>query len=332
MSNSWVDNPFGKDRKYISDLLHFDLIFLQHGITKDDVSKYLNRFQKNYSLFITSTKREYKSILNFKYGYNKNNVILTGLPRYDNLYRLNKIKRREKIIFIAPTWRMNIKGTTNSINYESIYSETFKFTDYFNFYNNLINDEKLIYVMKKYNYTGIFCLHPTFSSQYKDFTRNHLFSIENKCNYQKNLFKASLLITDYSSLFFDFAYLRKPVIYAHFDYEEYRKNHYKKGYFDYERDGFGSIAHDLESTVNKIINEIEKNCLLRKKYLKRINKFFTYFDEHNNDRIYLEIINNQRSKECLRESSSIILYIIIIILINLKFIFIIMIKRKYLNF
>ena len=63
MSNSWVDNPFGEDRKYIRDLFHFDLIFLQHGITKDDVSMYLNRFQKNYSLFITSTKKEYQSIL-----------------------------------------------------------------------------------------------------------------------------------------------------------------------------------------------------------------------------------------------------------------------------
>ena len=76
MSNSWADNPFGQDRKYIRDLFHFDLIFLQYGITKDDVSIYLNRFQKNYSLFITSIKKEYKSILNFKYYYNKNNVVL----------------------------------------------------------------------------------------------------------------------------------------------------------------------------------------------------------------------------------------------------------------
>jgi hypothetical protein len=98
MANSWVDNPFGDDRAYIRDLFHFDLIFLQHGITKYDVSMYLNKFQKNYSLFITSTKKEYKSILNFKNDYNKNNVVLTGFPRYDNLFRLNKITRRQKLI------------------------------------------------------------------------------------------------------------------------------------------------------------------------------------------------------------------------------------------
>ena len=309
-SNSWVDNPFGEDRKYIMDLFHFDLIFLQHGITKDDVSNYLNRLKKNYSLFITSTKKEYKSILNYQYGYNKKNVILTGLPRFDNLLKLSKIKKKEKIIFIAPTWRMNIKGTIKINTYESIYSDTFKFTDYFNFYNNLINEEKLIYTMKKFKYTGIFCLHPSFSSQYKDFKANHLFSVKRKCNYQKDLIKASLLVTDYSSIFFDFAYLRKPIIYAHFDYEEYRMNHYPQGYFDYEKDGFGSISHNLKSTVNEIIKEIENNCSLGKKYLRRINKFFTYYDEHNNDRLYMEIINNKKLEEPSRKP--IIIYIIII--------------------
>lgn len=289
------------------------MIFLQHGIIKDDLSKYLNRLVKNYSLFVTSAKKEYKSILSHKYGYNKKNVILTGLPRYDNLYRLSKIKKKEKIIFIVPTWRMNIKGTTKINTYESIYSDSFKFTDYFNFYNNLINEEKLIYSMKKFNYTGIFCLHPSFSSQYKDFKANHLFSVKKKCNYQKNLIKSSLLITDYSSIFFDFAYLRKPVIYAHFDYEEYRTNHYPQGYFDYEKDGFGPITHDCNDTVNEIIKEIENNCLLRKKYLRRINKFFTFYDEGNNDRLYIEILNNKKLKEPSRKP--IIIYNIVILII-----------------
>ena len=148
MSNTWVDNLFCEDRNYIRDLFHFDLIFLQHWITKDGVSKDLNRLGKNYSLFITSAKKVYKSILNINYGYNKKHVILTGFPRYDNLYRLNKIKRREKLVLIAPTWRTNIKGTINLITYESIHSDTFKFTNFFNFYNNLINDELLISVKK----------------------------------------------------------------------------------------------------------------------------------------------------------------------------------------
>ena len=314
MPNSWVDEPFCDYRKYIIDLFHFDLIYLQNRKLKNDLSKHLNRLKNNYSLLITSTKKEYKSITQFNYGYNKNNIILTGLPRYDNLYRLNKIIKRKKTILIAPTWRSFIKGTINRITYESIYSDNFKFTDYFNFYNSLINHPKLITLMEKYNYKGILCLHPFFSSQDIDFTRNQIFSIKNICNYQKNILISSLLVTDYSSIFFDFAYLRKPVIYTHFDNEIYRRNQNRNGYFNYEKYRFGSITHDLESTIDKIIDEIENNCLLKKKYLKRVNKFFTFFDENNNDRLYFELLHKKIVYHPLKGSFSTILFLLFLLI------------------
>ena len=185
ISNSWVTNPFKNDHIYIRDLFHFDAVFLQHGIIKDDLSNYLNKFTKNYSLFITSSKREYKSILDPKYGYKPNNVILTGLPRYDNLQRLKDRIKKKKNILIIPTWRMNIKGTRDLITYQSIHSDTFIFSQYFKFYNNLINDKKLLNAMKQYNYTGTFCLHPCFSSQWIDFQQNDVFSVIEKCDYHK---------------------------------------------------------------------------------------------------------------------------------------------------
>ena len=94
------------------------------------------------------------------------------------------------------------------------------------------------------------------------FLRNGLifsnyFLIEEKCNYQEFLLESSLLITDYSSIFFDFGYLRKPVIYSHFDYEKYRKSHYREGYFDYKYDGFGPVCFNINCTINEIIYEIK---------------------------------------------------------------------------
>ena len=296
ISNSWVTNPFNSSLKYIRDLIHFDVVFLQHGIIKDDLSKYLNRFNKNYSLFVTSTKKEYKSLLHPKYFYNSNNIILTGLPRYDNLERLKDNVEVEKKIIIIPTWRMNIKGTRDLITYKSIHSDAFINTDYFKFYNNLINEEKLLLIMKQNNYSGIFCLHPCFSSQWTDFHQNKIFSVIESCDYQNLLLNSSLLITDYSSIFFDFAYLRKPVIYAHFDYDEYRNNHYQEGYFDYAKDGFGPVCKDIKSIVDEIIFELKNNCNLRINYLRRIKKFFTFSDENNSERVFKEIIKKKKKE------------------------------------
>ena len=295
----WVDNPFGEDIQYIKDLFKFVFIFLQNGIIKDDLSKKVNRLSRKIDLFIASTKQEYNSLLSKNYDFNKNNLVLTGLSRYDNLEKHNKneINKNNRIILVMPTWRLSIKENKDSLIYESIHSDTFKTTQFFNFYNSLINDQKLIKVMKQYNYTGVFCLHQYFAAQYIDFTNNSQFVINNNCKYQELLMKGSLLITDYSSIFFDFGYMKKPIIYIQFDYEEVRLNQYPEGYFNYKKDGFGPIYFDIKSSVNSIINVIKNNCQLNNKYLRRINSFFTFFDEHNNDRIYEQIIRRINIKE-----------------------------------
>ena len=320
---SWVDNPFNGDQKYIRDLFNFEYIFIQHGIIKDDLSKYLNRVTKNFNLIITSSQKEFHSLFDYKYHYNMNNIKLTGLPRYDNLKRLQLSINKEKIILIAPTWRMYIKGTFDSYSYESIYSFNFNLTNYFSFYNNLINNEILLNFMKKYNYTGVFCLHPYFSSQSKDFKHNILFSIPKFCDYQTLLAKSSLLITDYSSIFFDFAYLKKPVIYIHFDYEEYRYNHYQESYFNYKKHGFGPICYETNCTISKIISMISKNCLMKKEYLRRIYKFFKYKDEENCNRLFLTLIKEVNVNN--KKKSKLYIYAISIFIISTF----IKIKPKY---
>ena len=105
---------------------------------------------------------------------------------------------------------------------ENIYSDNFKNIAFFNIYNRFINEQNLISILKEYNYTGILCLHPFFSKQYIDFTINNYIIIEKRCDYQKLLSSTSLLITDYSNIFYDFGYLKKPIIYLHFDIDEYK--------------------------------------------------------------------------------------------------------------
>ena len=313
-ADSWVNNPFLENGKYLSDLYHFTFIYLQNGILKDDLSLFLNRLTKHFDLLITSSKYEFKSILQMNYGYKKNNIILTGLSRFDNLKKLQQITEKEKIIILYPTWRKYIKGTINLLTQESIESENFKSTNYYNFYNDLINDPELINIMKKNGYKGLFCLHPNFSAQKKYFNQNKYFYIKDKC-FQQNIFtKASLLITDYSSISFDFGYIGKPIIYVQFDYDEYRKKQFPKAYFDYQKDGFGPICYDIRCTIKNIRSQIENNCTLKKMYSKRIKRFFAYYDLQNNKRIYWNIIKktNDNINDLMSIEGSIIIFLLII--------------------
>jgi len=284
-ADDWVTNPFGRKQGYYRDLYNADFIFLQHGIIKDDLSVWLNCYEKNMKIFVTSADNEYKSVINGDYGFKEDIVKLTGLPRYDNLY-----DEKQKIITIMPTWRLSLASFTQKDGLRP-YSFSYKKSEYFKFYNNLINDKQLLEVMEKYGYIGIFVVHPSHVENYIDYENNNYFKIENDyADYQKIFREASLLITDYSSVAFDFAYLRKPVIYTQFDKEEFFKSHlYTEGYFDYEKDGFGPVVYKYEDTVNEIIKYIENNCELNNKYQKRIDKFYKFNDRNNCKRVYEEI-------------------------------------------
>ncbi|GIP42108.1 minor teichoic acid biosynthesis protein GgaB [Paenibacillus sp. J45TS6] len=285
-AEDWVFNPFNSMSKYYRNLMNSNFIFLQHGIMHNDLSSWLNKYNKNIKLFTTTTEREYEAILNGKYTYDRNVVKLLGLTRYDNLYNYaNDSNKSKKQILISPTWRNHLVTHLNQSNGERKYSKTFKHSEYFSMYNNLINDARLNEMANKLGYSIIFLPHPNIRQQIEDFDINDNIQISfGDDGYQKLLVESSLLVTDFSSLAFDFAYLRKPVIYFQFD-----ENHIAPDYFSYEQDGFGPVFNTYEETVNSIIEHMKNNCNLDMTYLDRINQFYTFNDNQNCKRVYEEI-------------------------------------------
>lgn len=279
--NDMVFNAYGKKRRWMADMYRFQFVFLQHGIIKDDMSGWLRRLNKNISMFVTSVKGEYDSIVNGNYGYSEKQVKMVGLARFDNLLKLPY--KKEKRILILPTWRNSIKESFDTITSESIYFNGFRDTEYFRFYNDLINDPRLLDCMRRHGYTGVFGLHPVHAKQAVDYQGNDVISVHSGyLDYQKEFAVNSMMVTDYSSTVMDFVYLKKPVVYAQFDKEEFFASHtYTEGYFDYERDGFGPVCYDLDSTVNAMIRMIENDCRLEPEYEERINRFFAYTDDQN---------------------------------------------------
>ena len=281
-----IINPFYSTKMYYKDLMTFDYIFLQHGVTQNDLSGWLNKYQKNIKLFITSAFEEYESIINGAYGYSDKEVILSGMPRHDRL-----VNESKKQILIMPTWRMSLASKLDK-NLRRVYNEDFVHTDYFKMYNGLINDERLLMKLKETGYKMKFVIHPALKEQYVDFTQNEYVEILNPDNitYYKLFNESSLMVTDYSSVSFDFAYLRKPILYFHFDQEEFYRNHFTKGYFDYEEKGFGPVIKNFNDMVGELIKAIENDCQLDDLYRERIDSFFAYSDKNNSQRVYDEIL------------------------------------------
>ncbi len=287
-ADDWTQNPFGKKHNYYHDLYENKFIFLQHGIIKDDLSTWLNIYEKKIDMFVTSTEDEYKSIINGEYGFDKDVVKLTGLPRYDLLEN-----KSEKTILIMPTWRSSLATGIDSKTGKRKRYPGFENSEYCKFYNKLINDEELVKELKSYGYKGLFVSHPCHDANIDDFKDNETIAVLRKGAEYKELFKkANLLITDYSSVAFDFAYLNKPVLYTQFDYEDFfQQQIYQEGYYSYEKDGFGPVTKTYDKLKDEIKKIIKNDCKIEKKYQDRIKKTYKYMDKNNSKRIYEEIIN-----------------------------------------
>lgn len=176
------------------------------------------------------------------------------------------------------------------------YTEEFKQTDYFQFYNSLLNDPELNICAERNGYKIFFMPHPNIMSCIGRFTKSPNVEFGSLATKYRDVFaKSSLVVTDYSSTVFDFAYLRKPVVYCHFDKKKFFSSHtYTEGYFDYERDGFGEVEYTLKGTVDRIIEYMEKDCILKEKYSKRISDFFAFNDRNNCKRVY-DVIRNHKN-------------------------------------
>ncbi len=71
---------------------------------------------------------------------------------------------------------------------------------------------------------------------------------------------SSLLVTDYSSVFFDFAYMDKPVLYFWFDDENFFAQ-YEKGYFNCRKDGFGPVVKTKDGVISFIIKKLDDDII-----------------------------------------------------------------------
>lgn len=286
-----TSNPFpGYSEPYRDILARTKNIFLQHGVTKDDLSGWLNRYKKNLYGFVTSVEPEYKSVIDGNYYYTEKQVWLTGFPRYDYLYNDS-----QKMIVIAPTWRRYLAGKYNQASGVWSIKPDFEESEYVKFYAGLLSHPRLLEKAQQMGYAIHFFPHPNFQPYIQCFHCPSSIVLHGKETHYRDMYaQASLFVTDYSSACFDFVYLYKPVIYCQFDAKTFFSgaHSYTKGYFDYERDGFGEVEYDLEGTVERIIEYMETDCKLKEKYRKRIDDFFAFHDKKNCERVYQKLVEH----------------------------------------
>lgn len=269
----------------VNEWLKNTRIFLQHGVIKDDC-KWLHYEVTKFSMFICGAKPEYDYVDEI-YGYPNGILKYTGLCRYDGLHNINVNKKQ---ILIMPTWRnwfnLNSKNSDGK-------KENFETSEYLKKWNEVLKSPKLKEILKENELQLIFYPHRNVQKYihcFKSDDDNIIIADWKKYDIQKLLKESALLITDYSSVFFDFVYMKKPLIFYQFDEERFRKTQYQQGYFDYHNNGFGKTFSDVDGVLKELEIKIKDGFEVKEEFLKEHSRYFPKYDNKNCERIYNAIL------------------------------------------
>lgn len=276
--------PF--DSELLSKKIHGVKIFLQHGIlAMKDMSDLYGKdaypFDTDY--FVVSSEREKSLVIN-ELGYPEEQVLLTGLPRFDNLLTVEKnsfmsrlkqiVKKQDLKLLIMPTWRKEIKS-----------EEDFISSQYYEEYNALVNSEKLAALVKNNSLKIQLYVHTNFQPYSKYFTSDFVEVVqEGNLNVQDLLKENDLLITDYSSVGLDFSLMKKRVIYYQFD-----NNLLESREVNLKEFLPGDIVRTLDEVIQQIEEFIKSNHKIKPEHEGKLADLFLFDDTKSNERLYKEI-------------------------------------------
>lgn len=257
-------------------------IFLQHGIILNDLP-FLHYDKTKLSLFVCSVRKEFFCIRD-NYGYPKGSVVLTGMCRYDALMNKSDGGR----ICIIPTWREWLYHTHDMEKIEG--TKNFLQTVYYKMWSSV-----LLEILKQYDDTDLqidLYLHRNMQQYNCYFSklgdRLNVISATDG-DVAEVLKRSACLITDYSSVANDFAYMNKPLAYFQPDHEQFHKFHLSEGYFSYKNDGFGEVCYTQEKLLEWLDKTVSCGFVQDEKYANRIENFFEFRDAKNCERNYLAI-------------------------------------------
>ncbi len=208
-------------------------------------------------------------------------MIESGYPRNDfllncnNLATINQLKERlnlpedNKIILYAPTWRDNqfyAKGKYKfdlQLDLDKIREE--------------LGEEYIVLLRMHYLVAENLDL-----AGYEDFVYDFSYHEDIRELYML----ANILITDYSSVFFDYANLKRPMIFFVYDIDDYRDN-LRGFYFDFEEKAPGPLTRTTEEIISEI-KQIEEKGFIPSDITEEFYEKFCYLESGESSRRVVE--------------------------------------------
>lgn len=257
---TWHGTPL---KKLAHDILtNTNQTFYRSKMSKSEMVKSYDDDSKQYNYLISPnnfTTQRFQSCFKVK----PNIIKEFGYPRNDFLVNLTQdqisdlkdkfgLPKDKKIILYAPTWRDNSfdkKGYTFDLKCD------------FNKWKHYLSKDYIVIFKPHYLISNKFN-----TKNLKDF----LYVFDSNIDINELYAVSDLLITDYSSVFFDYSILDRPILFYMYDLDNY-KNNLRGLYLDIDKDLPGQVVKYEEDLLKIIVNDMhnfEDIKEMRKNFIK----------------------------------------------------------------
>lgn len=268
-------------------------IFLNHKTTMTHISHGIEGFKKiliqdedipllsrcNYFNCVS----EYEKDIKLKeWGIPEEKLLVTGMARFDN-YEPDSPASRVENILIMFTWREWLFD---------ISEDDFLKSDYFKRTIEVLSDNHLQDLFNKQQIKVKVVLHPfmkkfeQYFTEIQNKTAQISFYSFDEISIGEEIGQTDMLLTDYSSIAWDFLYMNKPIIFFTFDQTEYLKM--RGSYIDLDKDIFGYKANTTEE-VKKYMDLILLDGHTSNPFFKEASRYLDYFDKKNCERLATQL-------------------------------------------
>lgn len=208
-------------------------------------------------------------------GLYEGEIIESGYPRTDltfntdkeklikNIQNENLVLTREKNLLFAPTYRGDF------MNPEDDLDELF---------------ENITKLYQNTSYNILLKVHPFIYESILEDGRFSNYLIDDKQDPNELLSITDLLVTDYSSIFFDFLVTEKPIIFFTSDYDKYKL---ERGlYIDVD-----SLPGPTTQTIDELLGAISTRSYLDSEYLSKYQSFREKYVSHDDGNVTERLVN-----------------------------------------
>lgn len=231
--------------------------------------------------YILSTCNRISEIFASAFKIARDQCLEIGYPRNDILFA----QKNELSIFINEYESQECKHLIQDISkFEKVfvYMPTFRDNESNIFSQAKIDFNRLNQIMQESNTCFLIKLH----GSTKEILANkysNILTAGNVNDIYPLLPFTDILITDYSSIYFDYLFLDKEIIFFPFDYAEYISEN-REFYFDYEQTVPGTIVDSFEALIKLLANSKGLDTSYKRQKCKEM--FWKHQDNRSSERLF----------------------------------------------